>query len=283
MYFASSYKVGNGYLAKLYDGEGKIAENLDEILKPETFHNANWGIQLDVPDHIREEKNGDVVKNKLGVQISKLMFNNLSSDPIYDIDGQKYTGEQLFDKFSSLLLANLKDDLNGVLKELGASKVMEGQTVTEYYYENYENIRDLLVREIDKRGGNINVQKSLMLDENGDFVMPLFASMMAKKYESILTSLFTNNITNQKFPGSHLVLATDSLLGTVYETNEIDLIDEYKQKFTDAGGIKLSPPVLDENGNVKEVEVLMPAYSKHFLKMVNKFPSMKYLKRFWSK
>jgi hypothetical protein len=36
---------------------------------------------------------------------------------------------------------------------------MEGQTVTEYYYENYENIRDLLVREIDKRGGNINVQK----------------------------------------------------------------------------------------------------------------------------
>jgi hypothetical protein len=272
MYFASSYKVGNGYLAKLYDGEGKIAENLDEILKPETFHNANWGIQLDVPDHIREEKNGDVVKNKLGVQISKLMFNNLSSDPIYDIDGQKYTGEQLFDKFSSLLLANLKDDLNGVLKELGASKVMEGQTVTEYYYENYENIRDLLVREIDKRGGNINVQKSLMLDENGDFVMPLFASMMAKKYESILTSLFTNNITNQKFPGSHLVLATDSLLGTVYETNEIDLIDEYKQKFTDAGGIKLSPPVLDENGNVKEVEVLMPAYSKHFFKDGKQIP-----------
>jgi len=84
--------------------------------------------------------------------------------------------------------------------------------------------------------------------------MPLDFNVHMYKLQSILTSLYTNNIINQKFPGGHLVLASNAFWNkpSYMSQEEATSLGIYN-------GDKLKS-VFDKDGNLVSVECLMPPY-----------------------
>ena len=205
-YFQSATKVGMGFINKITDDLGNLTEGFDANLVTETYFNAHWGLQLDVPSHLKDQE------NKLGVQVSKILIANLSNDAIYQYKGSSITGKELREKYFDLLSANIEDSARSLLKRIGAKQVNGTWTI-----EDLTKIQEVLVSELESRGLSKNYTEALefvtdSLTGEKVFNLPLFVSNMSTKFESVLTSLFTNNVTNQKFPGGHVVLASDALI-----------------------------------------------------------------------
>lgn len=262
LYLESAAKVGSGYLPKITDGNGKLLPDFDKNLVPVVMFNRYWSRQLDVADHIKDEK------NKLGVQIAKIIFADLSKDNIYKVGDKMYNGDTIRELFFDNLVANIEEDAQNLLKRIGAKLNKDG----EYEFESLEKIHDILVEELKSRNMPVNYQEANQLIKTADgkhtFNIPLFVNNMATKYQSILTGLFTNNITDQKFPGGHATIASEVLINNVmtYE----DLADktgiEFHAEVADrvkSGKFKLNFTHF-ENDNYVVAEALMPAWSKKF-------------------
>jgi hypothetical protein len=244
IYFESAVKVGKRGVQAIND------LNPDMI---ESYFNRDWGLQLDVPDHIRD------TTNLFGTQISKIILANIKDEDAYLVDGEAYFGKDLKTHWNELVIANIEDSAKSLIKRIGAKKQDDGS----YIVEDLNSVSEILESELKSRNMPDNYIQAIMVMPDGKFNMPLFFSGMTNKFEQILTSLFTNNITNQKLPGSHAVLMSSALIEVSSEEIE--------------GGIVWSKEVLDrkdkklrhikkEGGKIIEAEALLPAWTKEFYK-----------------
>lgn len=245
VFFESAHKVGAKMIYKI-DTDGSLNDDLLAKLEATTYYNKNWQLQLDVPEHIVDEQ------NLLATQIAKLIITNLSNNSIYEVNGVKYTGEKLRERYFNILGENVLESANDLIKDLGVEK-----TDTGFIVKN-ESIRKALTEEVEKRGLSENYSYAIELKEGGEFKLPLFVNNMATKWEAILTSLFTNRIVKQKMPGGSAILASRLFLDNSIEQSE------YKDKGIEWEKDRLDKTLKsyrDENG-VQVVEVVLGAWSK---------------------
>ncbi|QDP46414.1 MAG: hypothetical protein GOVbin1709_76 [Prokaryotic dsDNA virus sp.] len=204
--FESASKVGTLSVFKLHDENGRILPDIfEELVMADEFHvelldNNRWMRQQDVPTKLEQ------VTGTLGTQIKDLIFTNLSNDSIYKVAFSEisFTGKELLQKNLAIAAANIEEDAMNLLMEIGAEIVEDSTAVggIRVIFKNNKKVRALLIRELTKRGLNDNYIKAILPKPGTDeFNLPLFFSGMASKFESVLLSLFTNNVTNQKFPG----------------------------------------------------------------------------------
>jgi hypothetical protein len=259
LYFQSATKVGSGYVSPITDKNGKLKEDFASVLTPVTYKNANWGLQLDVPNHLKDEH------NKLGVQIATMIFANLSKDAIYKLGDTVFNGKDLQEKFFDVLVANIEEDSKELLERIGAKLNKDGR----YEITNVENIHQILFDELEARGLADTYKESIKLIQAEDgtttFNIPLFANSMADKYQSILTSLFANSVTNQKSPGGHVVLASGAFITDISSDTDITGIEYHAEVLerVKAGNFKLNFTHYKE-GNYIVAEAILPAWSKKF-------------------
>ena len=259
-YFESAVKVGRQMLSDITDENGNLRPDFENNMVAHEYENSGWGLQLDVPSHLKDEQ------NKLGVQIAKLTMANLSSEAIYTVNGKKKTGPELQTMLHTSMSLNIEASSKELLEELGVERLDNGSLVIK----DLKVISDMLTKEVQSRGLSRNFIKALQL-KDGKFVVPLSGTNMSSKFMSILSSLFTNRVTNQKFPGGHVVVATPALLNfdvitgsTVVKTEGIEFIDGVKDRIGD-GTFQLK--YLDiVGGHITKVEALLPAWSKEFFK-----------------
>ena len=83
---------------------------------------------------------------------------------------------------------------------------------------------------------------------------------------SILSSLFTSRVTNQKFPGGHVVVASPAMLqrakesGTlIVDAQGIEFVNSVKHRIID-GTFQLKA-INIEGDKITKVEALLPAWS----------------------
>jgi hypothetical protein len=198
--FSSANKVGgakNGI--EVFDADGNVNINIDNINPTQyvRLSRKNFRIQQDVP--YKETKN----KVNIGTQERKLLFLNILDVDGFSYKGKNYKGKDLKAIYDNLYKEIFKNSYDKFLEEYGID-VESGQVPVS-------KIKDILVKEIRSREGYpLNMLSSLELNEAGDnFVIPLWASPYAKKFESLLTAAVSNNIVKQKFPGHSYVLGAE--------------------------------------------------------------------------
>lgn len=258
-YFESAVKVGRQKLSDIFT-DGRLNKDWDKNIVPHTFQNADWGLQLDVPDHLKDQQ------NKLGVQIAKLLLANLSNEAVYDFAGNKKDGKELRSMFHDLVSKNIADSSKELLEELGATTDADGNI----QIKNMSKISNILKDEIVSRGLSSNYLKAVSVKDN-KFVMPLSSTNLRNKFMSILSSLFTSRVTNQKFPGGHVVVASPAMLqrakesGTlIVDAQGIEFVNSVKHRIID-GTFQLKA-INIEGDKITKVEALLPAWSADFFR-----------------
>jgi hypothetical protein len=221
---------------------------------------SNFRIQQDVP-YKREKE-----EINIGTQAETLLFVNL-----LDVEIEEgILGEQLkqkFDQHYENLFKYKQEQLMEAL-DMYDEKTDEEGNVTKTQKKgsvNASKLQAILVKEVTTRQGYpMNMLDALELDEvlNEDgsineektnFKVPLWASPYASKFESLLTSLVSNKIVKQKFPGHSYVLGSQEGF-KVREGNSIpsDISIIFSENFDPEKG--LQPMRYDE-----ETKSMLPA------------------------
>jgi exodeoxyribonuclease-5 len=132
----------------------------------------------------------------------------------YFVNGDWVTENQLKELLQGGLLDTLISDGTLAIKgfKVDPDKVIKTDTViTKRQSIPANKLANILAQEIKTRQGySPNMLSALELKEDGsDFKIPLWASPYASKFESLLTSLVSNKVVKQKFPGGSYVLGSE--------------------------------------------------------------------------
>ena len=177
----------------------------------EKFSYNNLYLQQDVPQHMDTE-------NKAGIQIMKKILDNIPEE--YNSYGQP---KGLYAKKVELMncyCKNIEESFNKLMKELDIPVDENGYPELEWVEGpnrrgswrikglSYEKLFERLKEEANRTGVNSNVAEFFELDRNGEPLMRPFLGNVSSKLESIIQSIFNNNITRQKLPGFHAAQVT---------------------------------------------------------------------------
>ena len=261
--FVSAEKVGTDMVISVADSNGNIdPAKLDHFSLKNNYsfreyQQKDWGIQLDVPDHMMDSQ------NKFGTQISKMVLANIPDETIFNVDGQSMTKAEFVNEYMSVRMQNLLEDGQKLREDIGVEVDDSGN----YVIKDMAKLQAVLMDEVKRRGIQDNYLDALELVD-GKFTMPLFSNAMSNKWEAILTSLFTNRVVNQKAPGGSGVLLSSAFMHSITSSqNDVQGITgiQYSKELRERGDLKLRMS-LDEVTKIVYAEVLLPAWSKQFYK-----------------
>ncbi|MCK9429717.1 MAG: hypothetical protein M0R17_06900 [Candidatus Omnitrophica bacterium] len=274
----SAEKIGSLYVATIADENGRIVDEktlIEELTKAKRPYNyEGLRMQLEVSDSLYEES------ITMSRQFAKKIIENIPNSGVeYEIDGEKLSGHQLKNHYFKLLNSNIYQDACKTLLRFDVRVDKDGNIIGEI---DYDTIVDILEREGIDRNLSKNIIYSLQIGDSGYSRLPLFFNTHSNKWENILTSLFTNGVTNQKFPGlkaaqmSGLFLNRkkgvkwsdlESVTGINWHKS-IEIRSNINGKITHRTDISLRSRILhdSEDGIIQEAEVLLPRWAKEFYK-----------------
>lgn len=156
------------------------------------LNNADYGLQQETPEHHIDSR------SLIGSQIRKLAIADISEDAEFELYGEKFNKQQLLDLYHDITSIDLEQDYNKI----------------ESRFSSVENIQDLLLAEIIDRDMGEEREKAVKLVPRLNkatglmekvFNLPLFHPYHAKSNESLMNSVFKNNVTKQKIKGGAFV------------------------------------------------------------------------------
>jgi len=204
-------------------------DNLGKATPIELF-NDDYSIQLDIPEHHVD------TSNLFGTQIRKLVISDLVTnlEHKYNVKDAQLNPTEIFDTYQDIISA----DINSAYDSL--AKMMESP----------KELQKLLLEEVKSRDLGIQLEQALELNENDEFIHPLFHPLHSKRNESLMNSLFKNRVTKQKIRGAALVQVSDYALSDRLVVN----IEKGKLKSVQARlphySKKYFKPFMDENGDI---------------------------------
>jgi hypothetical protein len=278
--FASANKILAGQIVNITDSKGNLISLKDVATKTyinarlQTNYYKNVGLQQSIHS-VELDSN-----NKLAVQISKIIWDNISNDEIYNIRGNTFTGTQLFENYGKLFGSQIQNSINKIITEFKGKleyrngkwqSSLEGKIVDENAFVNY--IRE----ELTKQGVDQNIIWALQLDNDGKTNVPISGNMHRAKILSVMEALFTNRVIRQEMPGPHSVLISNAFTSDTrsYQSDAYlnsgnvnfiqSIVDDIAaKKRTSKLETKL---VTDSNGNeVLKMEVVLSPWATLFYK-----------------
>jgi hypothetical protein len=249
--YQTANKVGSVNNPAVLWKEGSIMddETLNNLEKSSLIlDRKNFRIQQDVPF-----KSGKRLEDKitLGTQLMKVLFGNgvIDADD-FELDGKKYNGKVLHkfynDAFNDLIRnkkAQLYDELG--LDESGHSKDLK---------HTYNKLQKLLKDEAINRGYPIQDIEGLNLDDNGNFITPLWSSANSNRYEAMLNAIVSNRLIKIKFPGNSYVVGSEE--GFRFQDN-LEGVDQSKIIWTSKWNGKGLQGSFKKNGSIEKAQVLV--------------------------
>ena len=252
----SSEKSGTLGIVKVTDENGKLrtdAEMETELLNSTYLMKfSNMKKQLDFPAHTKDSD------NKLAIQISRLMFNNLSNNLDYTFEGKKVNGDTLFAEFSSIV---------GNLTENAAKEVLKNLTINGKIDIN--KVLPYLERELKRNPSEVtaNILKSLQVYNNEFLVHPSLGAY-SSKIQELLYSLFTNNIVNLRTSGLHAAQMSSAFMNQITKDTVVEGSTMGGIEWLSSLKEKELKVVIEGEGDKKvlKAQILLPAWSKRFIK-----------------
>lgn len=214
--FDSGTKIGGKGSINIWNEDNTIKADLDLSSNAVTLDRSNFGIQQEVPYDPRKE---EIVR---ATQPLKLLFDSIDDVTGFRYNNKLYKGEEL---------KELYIDLNRQLYEKGLNKV-ESRFVKDTRLV-IPKLIDVLFNEGVKRDYSPAQLSFLQANqEDTDFAVPFWGHVNNDKEQSMLTSLWTNNVLKQKMPGGSYVLVSEEGMqgksaGIIYTaTQKTETIDK---------------------------------------------------------
>ena len=168
-------------------------------------------------------------ENLLGSQIKKLIIGDLDLTATYVTpSGKKFTGSELINEYNLILNKEIEDKYGKLSEKLSPS--------------NLTNVVNAIKQEVRDRGLSKQFLDALEPRADGSTVLPLWHPLIFYKVETMLNSIVKNNGTKLKFNG-----------GSFYNAAAFGFDDKLDLVF-------------NEDGSINYFEVMMPAWSKDFIK-----------------
>lgn len=207
----------------------------------------NFRIQQDVPF-----KSGKKLEDKitLGTQLMKILFGNgVINGTGFKLGGRDYTGMELHRMYNDAfenLIATKKMQL---FDELGLDA--DGNPINPT--ESTKKLQRILKEEAEGRNYPIQDIEGLDLDEDGNFIVPLWSSANSNRYEAMLNAIVTNRIIKIKFPGNSYVVGSEE--GFKFQEN-MEGVDQSKIVWTSSWNGQGLQGSFKQDGSIKKAQVL---------------------------
>lgn len=227
--FDSAVKVGvHGVIDINNLTAEEVKAKLEEALKNEAnifkYPVEDYAIQQNVPAHFKEHS------QPMGSQIRALVLSDLTGSAYTPLKGQKsYTAKEVNTVYQDLIARNVYRSWDKLAKELD----IKGDK-----YERNRKLSDLLLEEMSKDARyGADLRRAVMLDENGDFIIPLDDPIHSSRLQQVINSIVKSRINKQRTKGGPVVQASSfglsEDLNIVFQDkngNTLDTIKEYSEK-----------------------------------------------------
>ena len=192
--FESAVKAGLSGAISIDD----IMANQDVAATIHTIPTKDRGIQMETPQHYKD------TQNLFGTQLRKIIIADLVEGHDYvitpgsGIKSLTMKAEQLIGLYEGIIIQNLKDAYNELKEEF----TIDGKL-------DWKKVHNILAREGISRNKGEDFEKAIeYVESTGKLALPLFHPMHSETMQSLMTSIFRNNITKQKISGGAFILAT---------------------------------------------------------------------------
>lgn len=252
--FTTTEKATTSKVLKLWDSEGnfprkeelaRFSSSLQTHYK--TGYYSNLYTQQDVPQHMDGE-------NKAGLQIVKKLIDNISNTP---------EGQSLIKDFFDCFTANIQESFNDAVSRIGVEINNKGEITYDGETVAIDNNKfiALIKDELTRRGLDSNYRKYAEINpETGLPYMPAWSNLVRSKLESIVNSIFTNNITRQTLKGFHASQVANIGMTELGESLKGKIGEFTQSKFEEKHGYRLGRKLNFHKDGSQIIEILLPKW-----------------------
>lgn len=253
--FTTTEKATTSKVLKLWDSEGNFPRKEEELASfssslqthYKTGYYSNLYTQQDVPQHMDGE-------NKAGLQIVKKLIDNISNTP---------EGQSLIKDFFDCFTANIQDSFNDAASRIGVEINNKGEITYDGETVAIDNNKfiALIKDELTRRGLDSNYRKYAEINpETGLPYMPAWSNLVRSKLESIVNSIFTNNITRQTLKGFHASQVANIGMTELGESLKGKIGEFTQSKFEEKHGYRLGRKLNFHKNGSQIIEILLPKW-----------------------
>ena len=253
--FTTTEKATTSKVLKLWDSEGNFLRKEEELASfssslqthYKTGYYSNLYTQQDVPQHMDGE-------NKAGLQIVKKLIDNISNTP---------EGQSLIKDFFDCFTANIQDSFNDAASRIGVEINNKGEITYDDETVAIDNNKfiALIKDELTRRGLDSNYRKYAEINpETGLPYMPAWSNLVRSKLESIVNSIFTNNITRQTLKGFHASQVANIGMTELGESLKGKIGEFTQSKFEEKHGYRLGRKLNFHKDGSQIIEILLPKW-----------------------
>lgn len=253
--FTTTEKATTSKVLKLWDSEGNFPRKEEELASfssslqthYKTGYYSNLYTQQDVPQHMDGE-------NKAGVQIVKKLIDNISNTP---------EGQSLIKDFFDCFTANIQESFNDAASRIGVEINNKGEITYNGETVAIDNNKfiALIKDELTRRGLDSNYRKYAEINpETGLPYMPAWSNLIRSKLESIVNSIFTNNITRQTLKGFHASQVANIGMTELGESLKGKIGEFTQSKFEEKHGYRLGRKLNFHKDGSQIIEILLPKW-----------------------
>ena len=253
--FTTTEKATTSKVLKLWDSEGNFPRKEEELASfssslqthYKTGYYSNLYTQQDVPQHMDGE-------NKAGLQIVKKLIDNISNTP---------EGQSLIKDFFDCFTANIQESFNDAASRIGVEINNKGEITYDGETVAIDNNKfiALIKDELTRRGLDSNYRKYAEINpETGLPYMPAWSNLVRSKLESIVNSIFTNNITRQTLKGFHASQVVNIGMTELGESLKGKIGEFTQSKFEEKHGYRLGRKLNFHKDGSQIIEILLPKW-----------------------
>lgn len=253
--FTTTEKATTSKVLKLWDSEGNFPRKEEELASfssslqthYKTGYYSNLYTQQDIPQHMDGE-------NKAGLQIVKKLIDNISNTP---------EGQNLIKDFFDCFTANIQDSFNDAASRIGVEINNKGEITYDGETVAIDNNKfiALIKDELTRRGLDSNYRKYAEINpETGLPYMPAWSNLVRSKLESIVNSIFTNNITRQTLKGFHASQVANIGMTELGESLKGKIGEFTQSKFEEKHGYRLGRKLNFHKDGSQIIEILLPKW-----------------------
>lgn len=253
--FTTTEKATTSKVLKLWDSEGNFPRKEEELASfssslqthYKTGYYSNLYTQQDVPQHMDGE-------NKAGLQIVKKLIDNISNTP---------EGQSLIKDFFDCFTANIQESFNDAASRIGVEINNKGEITYDGETVAIDNNKfiALIKDELTRRGLDSNYRKYAEINpETGLPYMPAWSNLVRSKLESIVNSIFTNNITRQTLKGFHASQVANIGMTELGESLKGKIGEFTQSKFEEEHGYRLGRKLNFHKDGSQIIEILLPKW-----------------------
>lgn len=253
--FTTTEKATTSKVLKLWDSEGNFPRKEEELASfssslqthYKTGYYSNLYTQQDIPQHMDGE-------NKAGLQIVKKLIDNISNTP---------EGQSLIKDFFDCFTANIQESFNDAASRIGVEINNKGEITYDGETVAIDNNKfiALIKDELTRRGLDSNYRKYAEINpETGLPYMPAWSNLVRSKLESIVNSIFTNNITRQTLKGFHASQVANIGMTELGESLKGKIGEFTQSKFEEKHGYRLGRKLNFHKDGSQIIEILLPKW-----------------------